>query len=178
MIKLEESFKSGVGGYSQDPLSYKQLKRTESVAIYQRFYSDGRAKDFEVFRIKVFPKGKTIFNSIPLSDDTEQYPSSGQFGVLAWSYNHIAAAINKFNELCQQADDKATAIAEQEAIEISQPNSVSLFSTKDYAAQHDIEYLEASITIREAVSKGTMKFVKEERRASRGKPTKLYCEIS
>ena len=78
MIKLEKTFVSGDGGFSNDPLTYTLVERTESAAVYERS-RQGMIKDYEVFKIRVLEKGKKIFTKI-VQEDTEQYPSSEQFG--------------------------------------------------------------------------------------------------
>jgi hypothetical protein len=98
MIKLETEFKSGEGGYSSDPLTYTQVIRNEWFAVYCRSKSNGRPKDWETIIIKVSPKGHKIFKKVYL-DDTEEYPSTGQFGSKAWSFRNKQAAIDKFNFL-------------------------------------------------------------------------------
>ena len=57
MIRLEETFTSGAGGFNP-PLTYKQLCRNESVAVYERYNPDGRIKDYEVFNIQVIKRGR------------------------------------------------------------------------------------------------------------------------
>jgi len=103
MIKLEVRFMSGDGGFSANPLIYTQLKRTDKVAIYQRSKQNGIPYDYEVFLIKVKPKGTVIFNKV-VQDDTEQYPSTAQFGRVAWAFNDIGLAMAKFHELTQQTE--------------------------------------------------------------------------
>jgi hypothetical protein len=105
MIKLEKTFVSGDGGFSNDPLTYTLVERTESAAVYERS-RQGMIKDYEVFKIRVLEKGKKIFTKI-VQEDTEQYPSSEQFGKTAWSYGGPAAkkaALKRFKELCKEAN--------------------------------------------------------------------------
>jgi hypothetical protein len=109
MIKLRKEFVSGAGGYSQapGPLKYVQLDRTEGLpknfAIYQRFYADGRPKDFEVFQIKIEKAGSyKMPNGAPdrvVVDDTEKYATNTCFGFTAWSFENEGAARWKFKKL-------------------------------------------------------------------------------
>lgn len=106
MITLEKEFVSGAGGYAQEPLTYKQLFRTENVALYARYRGDGTLKDHEVFKIKVTPKGTEIFKKIT-EDDIECYPSSNVFGKTAWSYKNYNAALQKYNDLVLESAERA-----------------------------------------------------------------------
>ena len=109
MITLRKEFSSGAGGYSQapGPLKYVQLARTEGLprnfAVYQRFYADGRSKDFEVFRIKIEKAGSyKMPNNAPdrvVTEDTEKYATNTDFGFTAWSFENEGAARWKFNKL-------------------------------------------------------------------------------
>ncbi len=102
MIQLREQFVSGAGGFTgKDRLTYTQLKRNEKAAVYERS-RDGKPYDYEAFLIKIkkagvykLPKGKTQ----TLVEDTEQYPSSSQFGFVAWSYGNVGMAMHRFHEL-------------------------------------------------------------------------------
>jgi len=185
MIKLETTFVSGEGGFSTSPgpLTYKQLARTDSVAVYQRFYADGRPKDFETFIIKVDPKGKE--QKFPggvvkvVEDDTEKYPSASQFGRIAWSFHNEGAAMDRFERLCKQAD-----VAEAEENEPSEPAKaitvpIGEFSTKELAEANGIEYPVAFLWIKTALGETPPKiqFLREERRAAKGKPSKIYAAV-
>jgi hypothetical protein len=100
MKTLQTEFISGDGGFSANPLTYKQLARNQNYAIYERS-RDGEVKDYEVFKIRILPKGHKIFAKI-LEDDEEQYPSTGQFGVSAWSFGGkfgLERAMNRYKSL-------------------------------------------------------------------------------
>lgn len=183
MIKLEETFTSGVGGFTgQDVLTYRQLIRSEKAAIYERS-RDGVIKDYEVITIKINPKGFQVFNGKPLEDDTEMYPSTGQFGFKAWSFhgsNGKQAAINKFNEL---NTDQAVKNEENEMEEVVNSNttfifpSSATFSTRELADTNKTEYITASLWIKDAVKSGIIKSAGSERRNVKGKATNLFSKV-
>lgn len=100
MIKLETDFVSGDGGFSSNPLTYKQIIRNDHFAMYERS-RDGKISDYEVFKITISKKGTNIFNTI-LEDDTERYPSTEKFGKSAWSIKSYNKAMDKFNTLTNQ----------------------------------------------------------------------------
>lgn len=176
MIKLETNFTSGDNGYSQapGPLNYKQLARTASVAIYQRFYADGRSKDWEVFRIKIKPKGSKIFELIT-EDDQETYPGGSQFGKNAWSYSNQSRAQSKYDELCKEADtdDGRGAIS----VKVEGVSPVGEFTTKEFAASNGIEYPEAFLLIKAGLENKSIIFLREERRNAKGKASKVYSKV-
>ena len=177
MITLEKTFVSGEGGYSQNPLTYTLISRTEKVALYQRTYSDGRVKDCEVFRVKILPKGTQVFKTVTV-DDEEKYAITSQFGISAWSYTGkgaLAAAKQKYNELCQTEDDSVNEVEKPETTFLI---PVGEFSTAEFAETNNIQYPIAFLWLKEAQVTGTVKFSREERRNARGKATKLFVEVT
>lgn len=101
MIELEKEFVSGAGGFSANPLTYTQIKRTEKAAVYMRS-QNGLPYDYETFLIKIKSKGEYPLPNGKvqvLTDDTEQYPTSSLWGRIAWSYTNIGLAMVKFHEL-------------------------------------------------------------------------------
>jgi hypothetical protein len=128
MKTLQKQFESGDGGFSANPLTYRQINRTNTVAMYERS-REGKILDYEVFLVKVKKKGTRIFKQI-LDDDVEHYPSNEQFGKIAWSFagqNAQINAVNKFNFLVNtpvdtQLDDSTDIIETVETIEtVDQP---------------------------------------------------------
>jgi len=172
MIKLEKTFVSGEGGFSTDPLTYTQLARSETTAIYERS-RNGVPKDYEVFRIKILPKGTKVFQTVT-EDDQEKYPGTSQFGFIAWSYNNRARAMKAYEDLTKEAAGAAEEEAKP-AKAVVVP--VGEFSTIELAEKNGIQYATASIFMKDALSTNKIKFVREERRNVKGKPTKLYIKV-
>jgi len=193
MIKLEETFTSGVGGFGADVLTYIQVIRSDKSAIYERS-RDGLVKDFEVIKIKVTPKGFQIFNGKPAEDDTEMYASTGSWGKSGWSFKNKGAAVAKFNDLNkdQSVNEDETDVNEIEVDEIvpvktgkrgRQPKErfeltipVGKFTTKELSELNKVEYQDAVFFINEVLDK-KIRFIGEERRNSRGKMSKIYSRI-
>jgi len=175
MIKLEPTFVSGEGGFASDPLTYRQVKRTDKVALYERS-RDGKVKDYEVFFIKVEPKGKVM--KFPggvtkvLEDDREKYPSSGQFGFVAWSFNSLIAAERRFEQLEKEANLPEE--EEESPKELTIP--IGEFTVGEFAEKNDVNYATAFLFIKDAVEKKTINFLREERRAAKGKPSKIFAK--
>jgi hypothetical protein len=76
--------------------TFRQVKRNEYAAIYQRFTMDGKPREFEVFQIKV-AGGTEIFGRY--YDKYEAYPGTSAFGRTAWSTNSRERAEQIFNEI-------------------------------------------------------------------------------
>ena len=184
MITLEKEFVSGEGGFSQSPLIYTQIIRNDNFAVYQSSDSDGKVKDYEVFRIKIQKAGLVIFQKT-IMEDTECYTVTSAFGKSAWTFhgaNGKQAAINKFNEL-----NTAQAVKnEEETNESETPThstttfifpSQTKFSTKELAETNNCEYITASLWIKESVKTGTIKSAGSERRNVKGKETNLYQKV-
>lgn len=202
MIELETQFVSGDGGFSSNPLTYTQLKRNEKAAVYMRS-RNGIPYDYETFMVKVKPKGTRIFQKI-LEDDTECYPSSSQWGRVAWSFTQIGLAMAKFHDLSQNKLDEniienesdssndvlvpvisvipseITDATDNELAEDKPYKGPTLripigeFSTKELAEYNDVQYAIAFLFLKEQEKQGKIKFVRKERRATKGKPTSLF----
>ena len=178
MITLETNFVSGDGGFASDPLTYRQLKRTAKVALYERS-RDGKVKDYEVFIIKIEPKGK--ISKFPngvvkvAEDDKEKYPSTGQFGFVAWSFGGLSAAEQRFEKL-----DKEENLPEDEEESSVKEIVIPLgeFTIGEMATKNEVPYSQAFLFIKAGVEKNEIKFLREERRAAKGKPSKIYAKTS
>ena len=204
MIRLEETFTSGAGGFNP-PLTYKQLCRNESVAVYERYNPDGRIKDYEVFNIQVHQKGKMIFNQV-LEEDREVYPGSSQFGQTAWSFGNVGAAMDRFKRLTQIAKGetpdplpvimstrtrsvntdtapgeapKATIAPQKAPVGLSKVKELNLpdgeFTVKGLAEFNSVSYPTAYLFVQAALQTARVKFVRDQK-GGRGKPTKIYVK--
>jgi hypothetical protein len=76
--------------------TFRQVKRNEHAAIYQRFNMEGKPLEFEVFQIKV-AGGNEIFGRY--YEEYEQYPGAAAFGRTAWSVNSLQRAQQIFDEI-------------------------------------------------------------------------------
>ena len=76
--------------------TFRQIKRTDNVAMYRRFDMEGRGLEWEVFVVKV-AGGKEIFGRH--YDKYEQYPGASAFGKHAYSLASEEAAERIFEEL-------------------------------------------------------------------------------
>jgi hypothetical protein len=129
-------------------------------------------------KVSKFPNPKDKANPIEkiLEEDTEKYPSTGKFGFTAWSFhgvNGLQSANKKFESLT--AEEIINNEPEAPKADILIP--VGEFSTKEFAEQNKIEYPIAFLFIKDSVTKGQIKFVREERRNVKGKPTKLFAKV-
>lgn len=168
MIKLEKEFVSGEGGFSANPLNYRQLKRTDKVALYERS-RDGKIMDYEVFFITMFLKGRRVFAKV-LEDDEEHYPSTGQWGKIAWTLPNFETALKRFNEL----ENRSNIPENEEETPLTIPDGE--FTVRELAENNNIEYIVASNFIKTALEIGTTKCVGEKRFHAKGKPSKLYAK--
>lgn len=207
MIQLATSFVSGEGGFSANPLTYTQLKRNDVAAVYERS-RDGKVYDYETFLIKVDPKGKVFKfpNGVTktLQDDMEKYPSSSQFGRIAWSFTSRGMAMLRFLELTQGKASEVVVEGDEKEAETPPANDsvdsapsepaeetddkpykgpdllipVGDFSTKELAEKNGVQYPIAFLFLKDREKKGKIKFVRKERRAAKGKPTSLFTAVT
>ena len=197
MKLLETEFVSGVGGFSgADVLTYKQIIRSDKAAVYERS-RDGIIKDYETIVIKVNPKGFQIFSGTPLEDDTECYPSTGQWGKKGWSFKSKGAAIARFNDLSNIIhlgdignDEDEVTPTETEAtpatpgrrgrapkVRVALNVPTGEFTVKELCELNKVEYQDGMFFINEQIEAGTIKFLREERRNAKGKPSRLFIKI-
>jgi hypothetical protein len=190
MITLEKEFVSGAGGFSADPLTYRQIIRTDKFGLYVR-HRDKRIMDFEVFFIAVNPKGQE--NKFPngtvkiLEDDTEVYPTNSNFGRTAWTTNNLIVALEMFDRLIagQPVHLSPSAETTETTPKVHKPVSVNIadlkipegeFSTRELAEFNQVLYPVAFTFLKDAIEKGKVKFTREERRNAKGKATRLFAK--
>lgn len=180
MITLQTEFVSGEGGFSSNPLTYRQVKRTNDVAMYAR-HRAGNVSDFEIFKIKVVPKGTVIFQTT-LEDDTEHYPNSSEFGRIAWTSNNLIAALNMFDKLVSGQDTTSSMESAQQLEPTPKPLGKVAdlkipdvpFSTQELAGFNNVQYPVAHTFIKYGLQEGKIKFLRNEHRNAKGKGTNIF----
>jgi hypothetical protein len=174
MIILPLEFKDGSGGYSAAPLTYKQVARKGNIAVYQRFYDDGKPKDFETIVVKILPKGTKIFDKIT-EDDEEKYPGTATWGRLAWSFGNQSAAVSKMEEMV-----KGDTFGEKEKVpELDVVvDGVKYFTVTQFATNNNVPYINAANMIKELLEKGSVKLIGEKHLNPKGKASKIYTKTS
>ena len=76
MKKLQKEF---TGNYDKVGMNkFVQLRKENGVAMYQRFNTDGSPRSYEVFIVKVIPKGAPLPNGKTVEESYESYPGSAQ----------------------------------------------------------------------------------------------------
>jgi hypothetical protein len=101
MIQLPTEKKWSGDGWGADPRLMFQVKRSEKNAIYRvTSLKEGTTTCYEVFKIRISPKGTQIFDKVT-EDDEEKYPTAEQFGRIAWAVNTQERAEEIFDMLEQ-----------------------------------------------------------------------------
>lgn len=184
MKTLPIEFKDGSGGYSAAPLTYKQVRREGHIAIYQRFYADGRPKDYELIIIKVLPKGHRIFQKV-LEDDEEQYPSTSAWGKRGWSCS-LHSAMTRMKSLLEGKIDVAASPDDNLEVEpeVENPladvevNGDTYFTVNQFGEKNGLSYVDARLKVLELISQNKVKLVGEKRLHAKGKPSKVYSLVA
>lgn len=166
------------------------IKRSVKHAIFERKDKHGTIVGYEVFRIKIIPKGTEIYGTIT-EDDAENYPSQGSFGKTAW----FVATLTRANELFTQLESELVTLSfddENESAEIQyapvkrgrkKVNRTPLvypvgeFSVKCLAEHNKVDYSVAFVMMKEDIEKHAVQFVREQHLGGRGKPTKFFKAI-
>lgn len=90
MEKLKEEVK-------KNGFTYRQIVRSDNVALYEQIDNQGILAGHELFKIKVMPAGDVFGTMMP---EREIMPKDADFGVTAWSVGiSPARAILKYAEL-------------------------------------------------------------------------------
>ena len=179
---------TGDGFGAADARQMTQIKRSPNAAVYEVKAAKGEVVGYEVFKIKVTPKGTDIYGTI-LEDDTENYPCKGSFGKTAWFITDMSKALVRFYEIDQLVTDT---LEETESTQPLTTNSVPSkrgrkkiereplkfpngeFSVNELAEFNQVTYVVAFTLMKEEETKGKVKFVRSERRNAKGKPTKIF----
>ena len=118
MKKLQKEF---TGNYDRVGMNrFVQLRKENGVAMYERFNTDDTFRSYEVFIVKVVPKGAPLPNGKTVEESYESYPGSSQFGKTAYDCRTIAQAEERFDQLVQKVKDSVE--AKEEAIKSGKPN--------------------------------------------------------
>lgn len=113
MKKLQKEF---VGNFDRvGNNKFVQIRKENDVAIYERQNMDGTFRSYEVFIVKVIPKGASLPNGSKVSEAYEQYPGSSAFGRTAYDCKTIGAAEERFDELVKKAKESRLAKEQAEA---------------------------------------------------------------
>ena len=179
MKKLDIEFVSGEGGFSIEPLTYKQLIRNDNFAVYSRS-RNGKIKDYEVFRIRILKEGTNIYGKVT-TEDSEQYAVTSSWGRLAWSFGNETSALNKFEELTNEfvpADESAPKTRGRAKVE--RPDLV--IPNKDKFAMIDLEEANPEpwnrnliyVEIQKRISNGELKEAGYAEKEGKGKKPVLY----
>jgi len=190
--------------FEKSGFRFRQLRREGFTAIYHKAGLKGPKHPvsfdagFEVVVISENPR-YTLNNGLNWIEAAEGYPSPEMWGSRGWTFTNLLAAENKYESLLGKKSAVVETSESEESEESVPNNSVNNeapkhrgrtkgerpqlliealeFSCKDLAEANKVEYPIAAVFIKEAVEAGSLKFVREERRQAKGKPTKIYSKV-
>lgn len=117
MKKLQKEF---TGNFDRvGNTKFIQRKKENGVAIYERQNMDGTFRSYEVFIVKVVPKGTALPGGNTVQETYEQYPGCAAFGKTAYDCKTIDAAEKRFDELVKKVKDSND--AKEESIKSGKP---------------------------------------------------------
>lgn len=200
MILLEKEFETnanftGLQTFRQIKQGTRQVTsrrtketRSQNVYIYVRIKT-GKVFGYEVIIPHVKKAGiyalppKGSGKTITYEEDFEEYPGASVFGSQAWFCINEANADDQFDLVIngpkeqpvkvQSAPKKEKPIS-HEASHIQIPGSE--FSIGDLANQTGIGYSLVYVWAKNEIEKGTIRFVRKERRAAKGKLTSVFAK--
>ena len=185
MKKLQKEF---TGNFDRvGNTKFIQRKKENGVAMYERQNMDGTFRSYEVFIVKVVPKGTALPGGNTVQETYEQYPGCAAFGKTAYDCKTLDNAEARFDELVQKV--KQSKEAKEESIKSGKPvrrgrkakakTTVAIptgkFTMKMLVTDYNIPQPSMYLIVREWVNSGLVKVtgsVKSE--AGRGKPALVY----
>lgn len=197
-MKILEPVKiwTGDGLGQASAVTLTQLKRTPTVALYQRTQKNGMAGGYEVFIVKIVKAGTPQLGGGVVEEDYEVYPRANSFGKTAWAPGSLGHAEKIYANLCQGlkpcdvGEDSDEDDEGAETPETTEPKAkrvkkelpvltlpVTEFSVKELAEQNRVEYSVAYLNVKAWLEAKTVKLVRTERRAAKGKETSIYAKV-
>lgn len=174
--------------FMADGFRHTQIKREGDFAIFHKVGIKGvkHPKSFDAgFETVIITRHDGYEIGGVKVEPAECYSSSSTWGVKGWTYKTLYSAQCKFDIIT----GKTQPVAITSENETSEPVSVKPskidstlyvfpleFSTKDFAEANKIEYSDAFLFIKESVNNNTIKFLREERRAAKGKLSKIFAK--
>jgi len=200
-MKTLETEKTWTGdGNGANPIILKQIKRTDTVALYSRQHKDSdKIQGYEVFIIKKRLKGQALPGGLFEEEDREVYPSGNSFGKIAWSIITLERAEAKFNELVASGEtvviESEPTVEETVTVDIDPTDIVSIpkkrgrpksnkppvvinfpdgeFTMQEIADFNKMEKTNIYFIVQDFVTKGGIEEVRRESRGQ-GRPTVIY----
>lgn len=117
MKKLQKEFTANYDKVGNN--KFIQIRKENGVAIYERQNMDGTHRSYEVFIVKVVPKGTPLPGGNKVQETYEQYPGCAAFGRTAFDCKTIDRAEERYDELVQKVKDSTE--AKEEAEKTGQP---------------------------------------------------------
>lgn len=87
--------------------TFRQLRKDNGVAMYERIRPDNSHFGYEVFVIKTVKAGKKLPGGKVVTEDYERYPGAHVWGKTAWSPKTLGEAEAKFDELVAMVKSEA-----------------------------------------------------------------------
>jgi hypothetical protein len=167
------------------------------VALYQRTQKNGAPQGYEVFMVKVVEAGTPLPGGGVVEESYEQYPTANRFGRTAWAPGSLGHAEKIYANLVEgrkpcdvgeETDGEETpetptvprVPGQRGRVKGERPQltvPVMEFTVKELAEANKVDYPVAFTFVKEAVEAKTIKFVRSERRAARGKESNIYSKI-
>ena len=197
-MKILEPVKiwTGDGLGQASAVTLTQLKRTPTVALYQRTQKNGMPQGYEVFMVKIVKAGTPQLGGGVVEEDYEVYPRANSFGKTAWAPCSLGHAEKIYENLvkglkpCDVGEDDAEEDEGAETPETTEPKAKRVkkelpvltlpateFSVKELAEQNKVEYSVAYLNVKSWLEAKTVKLVRTERRAAKGKETSIYAKV-
>jgi hypothetical protein len=188
---------TGDGLGQASAVTLTQLKRTPTVALYQRTQKSGAPQGYEVFIVKIVKAGTPQLGGGVVEEDYEVYPRANSFGKTAWAPGSLGHAEKIYENLCQglkpcdvgeETDGEETpetptvprVPGQRGRVKGERPQltvPVMEFTVKELAELNKVEYPVAFTFIKEATEAKTIKFLRTERRNAKGKESSIFAKV-
>lgn len=185
---------TGDGRGQSDAVTHRQLKRTPKVALYEVTNKRGVVAGYEVFMVTIVEAGTPLPGGGKVEESYERYPSANQFGRIAWAPSSLGQAERIYAGLLEGKKPCDLEVPSNTSAEPDITNDepkakrekkvmptltipVMEFTIKELAEQNKVEYPIAFQTVKVWETEHKVKFLREERRNVKGKPSKVYGKV-
>ncbi|MDO8609276.1 MAG: hypothetical protein Q7R95_01890 [bacterium] len=188
---MDQEYKKLAEEFNKKGFHFKKVFREDNLCIYSMAKGE-KIISFEAFLTKVNPAYEISGVTIGAS---ENFPSDSQVGVshTAFSCDSLEKAHERLAQIKQRRfnldnpeikvekpiyDGPKRTRGRKKGPEViyNIPDNKD-FSVKDLAEFNNISYANAFVFIQSSLEKGIIKFERDERRASRGKTTRIFKKI-
>jgi len=160
--------------------TFRQLRKDNGVAMYERIRPDDSHFGYEVFLIKTVKAGKKLPGGKVVTEDYERYPGAHVWGKTAWSAKTLDDAEDKFDKLVAMVKSEVGQPKRRgrksKKIDLVLP--VGEFTMKMLIAETGLTHSVLYVRLQKLIKDGIVKEVRRQKsETARGKAVVVYQTV-